>query len=214
MMLSAHQPSYMPWLGYVDKLCSCDIFVSMDDVKFSKNSMYARNKIILDGETTILTVPTSSSSKNKAIRDVEICEYKWRSKHLRMIKQAYSKSKRYEKVMPEIEKIYGKKWKWLGELNHEILALIKSLFGSAAEIKIASEYGFSGSKSERIVEYCKAFKADSYLFGRSGKNYADEELFSKNGIAIKFQEFNCPNQKLSFLDYAFNWETNCGQFQK
>ena len=213
-MLSAHQPSYMPWLGYVDKLCSCDVFVSMDDVKFSKNSMYARNRIFLDGKPTMLTVPTSSSSENKAIKDVEICEDKWRSKHLRMIKQAYSKSKRYDIVIQEIEKIYNKKWKWLAELNYEILILIKSLFRFSAEIKIASEYYFSGNKNDRIIQYCKKFGSDSYLFGSNGKKYADVELFSKNGIDIKFQEFNCPNRKLSFLDYAFNWETNCGQFQK
>lgn len=211
MMLSAHQPSYMPWLGYVNKLCSCDIFVSMDDVKFSKNSMYARNKILLNSLETMLTVPTPSSSINKPIKDVEICEDRWRGKHLRMISQAYSKSERYEKVMPEVEKIYEKKWKWLADLNHEILILIKSLFGSIAEIKVASQYGFSGGKNERLIEYCKAFGADSYLFGSNGKRYADCESFSRNGIAVKFQEFNCPNRKLSFLDYAFNWETNCGQ---
>lgn len=212
MMLSAHQPSYMPWLGYVDKLCSCDIFVSMDDVEFSKNSMYARNKILMNGKETILTVPTLASSKGKPIKEVEICDDKWRGKHLKMISQAYSKSKRYENVMPEVEKIYSKKWKWLAELNHEILFLIKSLFGISSEIKIASEYGFPRGKSERLIEYCRAFGANSYLFGQNGKKYADLESFRKNGIAVKFQEFKCPNRKLSFLDYAFNRETSCDKF--
>ena len=35
-LLSAHQPVYLPWLGFFHKLFVSDLFVIFDDVPFSK----------------------------------------------------------------------------------------------------------------------------------------------------------------------------------
>ena len=32
-----HQPQYLPWLGYFDKLLAADVFVYLDDVQYVKN---------------------------------------------------------------------------------------------------------------------------------------------------------------------------------
>ena len=34
MIVAAHQPSFLPWLGYLDKLARCDVFVVMDDLQY------------------------------------------------------------------------------------------------------------------------------------------------------------------------------------
>ena len=43
--MSAHQPAYLPWLGYLDKIKRSDIFIFLDTVQFEKNSFTNRNKI-------------------------------------------------------------------------------------------------------------------------------------------------------------------------
>lgn len=212
-VISAHQPCYIPWLGFVDKLVKSDIFVFMDDVKFSKNSMYARNYIRINNKKMLLTVPTRNADKNKLIKDVGICESNWHLDHINKIKIAYSKSNFYKLYIDEIEAIYQKKWNWLCELNYEFLLFIKKIFKISSEIKIASHFSFEGDKNSRLINYCNKFKASTYIFGKNGKRYADEEKFRQNNINIVFQDFKCPNENLSFLDYIFNFgPENCEFF--
>ena len=37
-ILSAHQPAFMPWLGYLHRISISDNFIILDDVQFEKNS--------------------------------------------------------------------------------------------------------------------------------------------------------------------------------
>jgi len=210
--LVAHQPSYLPWLGYVEKLRISDVFVIMDDVKFSKNSMYARNYIKIKDKKVLLTVPTCNEDKNKKIKDVKIAGDSWRQNHLKKIIMAYSKSDFYDLYFPRIEKIYCKNWKWIFDLNLEFLFFIKDVFEIKSDLKIASHFDFEGDKNLRLVNYCNQFNANEYLFGENGKNYVDEKLFSENGVRVGFQKFKCPNERLSFLDYIFKYKIYDGFF--
>ena len=203
MILSAHQPSYLPYLGYINKIINCDLFVSMDDVKFSKNSMYAKNYIFLNNKKLLLSVPIINSTKNNLIKDVEICGKDWKKDHLTKIKLAYKNHYYYHDFIEYFEKIYLKEWKWLADLNHEILFFIKNIFQIKTEIKIASSFNFTGNKNEKLINYCKQFNATKYIFGKNGKSYADENSFAANNISISFQDFQCPNNNFSFVDYLF-----------
>ena len=49
MILSGHQPSYIPWLGLFHKIAISDIFCFMDSVQYEKNSFINRNKIKVQG---------------------------------------------------------------------------------------------------------------------------------------------------------------------
>ena len=40
LVVSAHQPAFLPWLGYIEKFALSDIFIVMDIAKFRK-SIYA-----------------------------------------------------------------------------------------------------------------------------------------------------------------------------
>src|SRR5262249_27024014 len=45
MILAAHQPQYLPWLGYFDKMDRVDRFVLLDQVQYKKNEWQNRNRI-------------------------------------------------------------------------------------------------------------------------------------------------------------------------
>ena len=47
MKISAHQPAYLPWAGYLQRIHMSDVFVLLDEVQFEKNSFTNRNQIKL-----------------------------------------------------------------------------------------------------------------------------------------------------------------------
>ena len=57
MIMSAHQPAYLPWLGYFDKIRRSDIFIFLDTVQYEKNSFTNRNKIKSQNGPIWLSIP-------------------------------------------------------------------------------------------------------------------------------------------------------------
>ena len=43
-VVAIHQPHYLPWLPYLDKADSCDIFVYLDNVQFQKRGFQNRRQ--------------------------------------------------------------------------------------------------------------------------------------------------------------------------
>lgn len=57
MKISIHQPQYLPWAGYINKIIKSDIFVFLDDVQYKKNEWQNRNRIKSATGEIWLTVP-------------------------------------------------------------------------------------------------------------------------------------------------------------
>ena len=45
LTFSCHQPNFLPWIGYFHKIANSDVFIILDEVQYSKNSVANRNKI-------------------------------------------------------------------------------------------------------------------------------------------------------------------------
>lgn len=200
MILSAHQPAYLPWLGYFEKIANADIFVFLDTVQFEKNSFINRNKIKTPQGTQWLTIPVKIKGHIGAtLQDTLIEDSKpWRSKHLKSIEMNYRKAPFFEENFPKIKKLLNVPeqtvaelcWQqfqfWLTELN------IKTKVVRSSDLPIASK------KSDLVLDLCKHFNAEHYLSGILGKDYLDEVTFATNGIAIHYQD-------LQHLHYPQLW---------
>ena len=93
MILTAHQPAYLPWLGYFHKLMISDIFIILDNVQYQKNYFTNRNKIKTPQGEAWITLPILTSGH----LDKKICEMKinnkirWRQKHWKSIDFNYKR---------------------------------------------------------------------------------------------------------------------------
>ena len=73
MIVGIHQPQYLPWLGIIDRVLQSDIFVMLDNVPYSKNYFYNRNRIKTANGWNWLTVPVLFKGKfGTLIKDVKI----------------------------------------------------------------------------------------------------------------------------------------------
>lgn len=203
MILTAHQPVYLPWLGLFHKIAISDAFCYFDDVQYQVKDWNNRNKMKMVGGEAWLTVPvlTKGYRENK-IKEIEINNsVDWRKKHWKTIYLNYKKTPFFDKYAPFFEELYKKDWKYLSDLNEYMLKWFLDQLGIKVNYFKASELNFIGSKSELVLDMCKKLKADVYVFGMLGKDYAEENLFLKNGVKIYFQDYHHPIYPQTFGEF-------------
>ncbi|MFW6129792.1 MAG: WbqC family protein [Atribacterota bacterium] len=223
MIAGIHQPQYMPWLGYIDKIKKCDKFVFLDDVQYKKREYQNRNKIRTPQGSMWLTIPVLVKGKYRQdIKQVKINNStNWRKDHIKAIKHNYSSAKYFDKYFPQIEKIFSKEYKYLIDINMETIKFMIKAFDIDTEYVFSSELNIKSQRTQRLIDICKKLGADEYLSGQGAKDYMDQELFNKNGIKLRYQEFKHPEYtqnfdgfipNLSAIDYLFNKKVDSSIF--
>jgi len=214
MILTGHQPVYLPWLGLFHKIFMAEEFCLFDIAQYQKRDYNNRNQIKTQDGIQWLSVPVESKNHfEKKICDIKIVNNGWDRKHCKSIYFAYKKSKYLDLYFGSLEGIIIKKHKFLTDLNLELLKFFLNCLELETSIKKASDYNFEGSKSELVLDMCLKLGAKKYIFGSQGRNYANEKSFHENNIEVAFQEYKHPkyNQlygefvsNLSIIDLLFN----------
>lgn len=195
MIVSIHQPHYLPWLGYFDKIRESDIFVFLDNVQYKHREYQNRNKIRTKDGWMWLTVPVITKGlRDQAVRDVKIDNERiWQERHWRSMAACYGNSGFFGDHFSFFEEVYTKtKWTRLVDLNVCIIKYILEVLGIDTPLHFESEIGTSTKSTERIIEICKKVGADTYLSGSGGRSYMEEERFAQEGIELRYQSFNHP----------------------
>ena len=215
MILTAHQPVYLPWLGLFHKIALAETFVYFDQVQYLPKDWMNRNKIRTKDGSILLTVPVL----RKGYRDLKTSEIEinnstnWQKKHLRSISLNYKKSPYFENYIPFFEDVYSRKWEFLGDLNEYMLKWFLDELGIKVNFLNAKNFKFEGEKSSLILNMCKKLDASTYIFGTLGKDYANVHEFEKNNVKLIFQDYNHPKYSqlynefvshLSVIDLLFN----------
>jgi len=212
VILSAHQPAYLPWLGLFHKMTLCDTFCVFDTAPYRRKDFINRNRIKTARGPLWLSVPVYSHGGPR-ICDVRIRENTWQRKHLATIDDAYSKAPYYELYAAELYQVLTKRYAFLADLTSALTRLFVRLLGIRVRLVVSSDYDFAGKKSEYIVNMCSELGASTYIFGSQGRNYADLSAFASAGVEVVFQEYRHPVYaqrfgsfvpRLSIVDLLFN----------
>jgi len=206
MLLSAHQPAYLPWLGYFDKIARADIFVYLDTVQFEKNSFTNRNQIKTPQGVLWMTIPVKTKGHtSSSLSTTEIDESQpWRSKHLKSIEMNYRKAPRFVECFPKIEKLLNTPESNLAEYCFQQLLFWLREMGIDTPVVRSSELSIASAKSNLVLDLCKHFDARDYLSGAQGRNYLDTDAFDKAGISIEYQSYKSPVYPQLWGDFVPN----------
>ncbi len=215
MILTAHQPAYLPWLGLFEKINRSDIFIIMDDVQFEKNSFINRNKIKTPQGETILTIPVlTKGHTNKTIIDMEINNtIKWRKKHWMSIYLNYKNTKYFPTFSDFFHDMYNKEWFYLNDILEYQLEFFLNTLKINTKVMSLSNLNIKSKKNDLIIDMCKLTNSNKFIFGKFGSAYVDTDLFDENGIDREYQDYKHPiyNQigndflsNLSVIDLLFN----------
>ena len=210
MILSVHQPQYLPWLGYFDKIDKSDGFVFLDNVQYKHREFQNRNKIrvnlqtpggCLKGEGIWLSVPVVYKGHSRArIGQVLIDNGSdWQRKHWGSLKSAYSAAPFFKEHSAFFEEVYSRRWERLADLNIHIIKYILEYLKIDTPLYYESRIGTTQEATERIIELCKKLNADTYLSGSGAKVYLEEERFAQSGIKLEYQHFVHPQYRQQFV---------------
>ena len=209
MIIGIHQPNYLPYLGFFDKMKQSDIFVIYDDAQFEKGEFQHRNRIRIYHGWKWLTIPVEK--KHLPINEIRIKNevatwkgIKWSDAHFNTIRDNYKDTPYYSTYEEEIKRTYDKTYDKLVELNMDIINFLKRAFDIDVEIVFSSDLGFTSKSTERLVEIVKTLGGDVYLSGPKGRDYLGISLFERKGIKVEFQDFKHPVYKQRYEGFIPN----------
>lgn len=204
MVLSVHQPQYIPWLGYFHKILRSDLFVFLDNVQYKPREYQNRNRVRTKDGAIWLTVPVVTGGQGRQnIRDVKIDNSAdWRTEHLKSMRACYGRSPFFGRYFPFFEDLYGRDWDGLSDLNIAVTRYMLKELSIPTTVCFESELGISSKKTDRIIDICGKLKADAYLSGAGGRDYLDESRFAPSGVRLVYQEFRHPAYRQQFMKDA------------
>jgi len=216
MILSIHQPNFIPWIGYFYKIYKSDVFVILDDVQFTKNSFINRNKIKTPQGDLWLTLPVVQSGKfGQTITDCEVFNRDIIIKKIgKTVTANYAKapffSNYYNRFLNAIESAGNN----LASININLITLMLEIMEIDTKVVNSSSLAnIHGESTDRLVSICSELDANQYLSGFGGQKYQEEELFNSKGIEIVITDFAHPQYdqlwkefipNLSIIDLVFN----------
>lgn len=220
MILAAHQPNFLPWLGFFDRMRKADLFVMVDHVQFERQNFQNRTQVKTAEGARWVTVPVHQRSRGERIMEKTIDNqgqgrHGWSRKALLTLKYSYQGLPHYASYAPRFEAVLGRRWERLVDLNVALLELCRGCLGISTPMLRSSSLSVKGAKSDMVLDLCRAVGADTYLAGMGGsRHYLDLESFARAGVKVVFQDFRHPRYAqrpgtefvagLSALDLLFN----------
>jgi hypothetical protein len=182
MTITIHQPNFVPWYPFFQKIQQADVFVLLGHCQFEKNGY--QNRFNFNGSWNTLSV-------KKGLEPI-------RDKVYISAKQDWIKLKNklpeYGGILSEMDDLIVDN---LYQTNKAVIMhLMKKL---DIKTQLVEDYPTSLKSTERLVDICKKYGATTYLAGQGGKDYLDESLFESCGIEVKYQEDLYKIHTLDFL---------------
>jgi hypothetical protein len=176
MIISIHQPNFLPWCQYFEKISKSDIFVILKHCQFEKNNY--QNRFYFNNDWQTMSV----NKGNDIIIEKKYTQpnYDWNKIKKRLFK--------YQKQLSIFDECITEN---LSETNICIIKKICNIL--KIKTKIVCDYPSNLSKTERLLDLCKFYGAAKYLSGPSGINYLDINIFESEKIDVEF--FKSDNKK-------------------
>jgi len=215
LVVSGHQPNYLPWLGFFDKMLQCDLFIIEDNVQFELQGFQNRNRVKTLNGVKWLTVPIEHAGGLMPISEVKIAnraEPDWAKRHWLTLKYNYCRAPYWEKFSGFFEETLKQEWTRLIDLNMHLIKGIMQFLYLKTPLVMSSSLNVSEKGSEKVLAQCKVLDASTLLAGVGAKDYLNLERFKEEGVEVVFQDFRYPVYPqlhgafvpdLSVVDYLF-----------
>lgn len=181
------QPYFFPYIGYYQLAHAVDTFVFYDDVNYINRGWINRNRILINGQPTYITVPLKEASQNKLICDIAIDDK--REKILRSIEMTYRKAPYFAEAIVPITAVLTRPVAGIAELAMHSVTAVFEYLGVSREFMVSSEHfpetkGLS--RAERLIAITKRCGSKHYINAAGGMELYDKEDFRQHDVRLQF----------------------------
>lgn len=191
MKLAIMQPYIFPYIGYFQLISAVDLFVFYNDVNFIKKGWINRNRILLNGNDFLFTIPCEDVSQNKLISNTKVIfDLKERNKLLATIQQAYKRAPFFNTVYDIVGNVLSTSYTYIDEMASASVKEICRYLNIGTELKKSHNY-YNNSElvqTQRIIDICLKEQADQYINAAGGAGLYSKEQFEFSGIKLNFLE--------------------------
>ena len=187
-----HQPNFLPWLGYFDKIVKSDVFLFLDDVQIPKkgSSWSNRVRVLIGGRPQWVTSPISREDGYQILKDVIFSEPTWQQTIEHTFRMAYSRASHFEETMPLLQNIFSYETRNLCDWNmNSISEIFSHLSIEQPEVHRSSEFGITSSSTQRLIELIREVEGTTYLCGAGSSGYLDPNLFAESNVELRYMNF-------------------------
>lgn len=190
MKLAIMQPYFMPYIGYFQLINSVDKFVIYDDIQFTKKGWINRNRILVNGSDTYISLPLKKDSDYLDVKDRYLADIwdKDRRKLINRLSSAYKKAPFYEDVFPILKQVIMNDEKNLFDFIFSSLKTLLGYLGIKTELVVSSTLDISRDlkSQDKVLEICRVMEADEYINPIGGLELYDKESFMESGVHLRF----------------------------
>jgi hypothetical protein len=194
--VAIHQPNFLPWLGFFDKIHRSDVFVVMDNAQFSKTGGTWTNRVqlMVNKKPAWMTVPIVRAYHGlRTVREMEINDIQpWRAKLLRTIEMSYGRAPHFSEIAPVVRELIEQPTADLAEYNLTAIRTLCARLQLTTPVVIGSSLAAEGRATDLLVSMVRSVGGTAYLAGGGASSYQDDEHFREQGVELVHQDFLHP----------------------
>ena len=203
MLVTIHQPEYLPCLPLLAKLGQAELCVMLDDVQFNRSSLQQRARIAgPTGNGAWMTIPFVHAFP-QSIDAVQIADPKWSDKHRTALYQHYMNAPHWLRGQDLLGEVVESAdflkplCKNLATVTSTSMILLSGAFNVHPEFRRADRLDLPADvkKGDRVLAICKAVGATGYLSGHAGSRYLDLDAFKAADIDVYVNSYVAPSYR-------------------
>jgi hypothetical protein len=182
------QPYFFPYIGYFQLIDAVDRFVVYDQIKYTKKGWINRNRMLVNGQDVLFSLPLKNASDSLDICERELAADFDPRDLLNKIAGAYRRAPFFGQAYPLVEEVvYSQDRNLFQFLYHSIVTTCRHL-GIATDITASSEIAVDRSTTgqDRVLAICRALGAGEYINAIGGEELYSRDEFRRRGIVLKF----------------------------
>lgn len=196
IIVSVHQPNFLPWLKLLDKILASDVYIAYDTAQYTRSEYHARQKVkTLTGPVWLSLPLRHVRDTRQAIKDMHLENNQpFRYRHRKVLRNAYRSTPYFDDVYGIMEKVYERDHERMVDLNLDLIEAYCAYLDAPVRIVRASALPHEGGRTERVVQLVRAVGGTTHLTSTYGGDHQDLDWsrFADAGLGVLSQRFQHP----------------------